>query len=124
MFAAIGIGISVNFAIHALHRTIELVHDYGEDLGAGLAKLFPVTGRALLFNFAAVFFGFAVLGSSQITALREFGLLVATVTLTSFIASVTLLPAMLLVFRPRFLQRPPARKTANGSNDSRHGQHP
>jgi uncharacterized protein len=108
MFAAIGIGISVNFAIHALHRTIELVHDYEEDLEAALIKLFPVTGRALLFNCAATCLGFSVLMSSQISALRDFGLLVAAVTLTSFVASVTALPALLLVFRPRFL-RPGAR---------------
>lgn len=104
MFAAIGIGISVNFAIHTLHRTVELVRDYGEDLGVALTKLFPATGRALFFNFAAVFFGFAVLMTSQINALIDFGFLVAVATLISFISSVTMLPAMLLVFKPRFLE--------------------
>ena len=103
MFAAIGIGISVNFAIHTLHRTIEMVRDYGEDLEVALTRLFPATGRALLFNFAAVFFGFSVLMTSQISALQDFGFLVAVVTLTSFVASVTLLPALLLVFKPKFL---------------------
>lgn len=106
MFAAIGIGISVNFAIHTLHRTIEMVRDYGEDLDVALTKLFPATGRALLFNFAAVFFGFSVLMTSQISALQDFGFLVAVVTLTSFVASVTLLPALLLVFKPKFLTPP------------------
>lgn len=104
MFAAIGIGISVNFAIHTLHRTLELVHDYDETLDSALTKLFPVTGRALFFNFASVFFGFSVLMSSQISALQDFGFLVATVTLTSFIASVTSLPALLLVLKPKFLR--------------------
>lgn len=104
MFAAIGIGISVNFAIHTLHRTVELVRDYREELPVALTKLFPATGRALLFNFAAVFFGFSVLLSSQIRALTDFGFLVALATAISFIASVTTLPAMLLLFRPRFLE--------------------
>ena len=41
--------------------------------------------------------------TSQISALQDFGFLVAVVTLTSFVTSVTLLPALLLVFNPKFL---------------------
>jgi uncharacterized protein len=104
MFAAIGIGISVNFAIHTLSRTIELVRDYGEDISLAMTQLFPSTGRALLFNFAAVSFGFMVLTTSQISALQDFGFLVAVVTFTSFIASITILPALLIVTKPKFLE--------------------
>lgn len=104
MFAAIGIGISVNFAIHTLSRTLELVRDYGEEINRAMTQLFPSTGRALFFNFAAVAFGFMVLTTSQISALQEFGFLVAVVTLTSFIASVTILPALLILTKPRFLE--------------------
>ena len=104
MFAAIGIGISVNFAIHTLHRTIELVRDYREDLPVALPKLFSATGRALFFNFAAVFLGFSVLMTSQIGALQDFGFLVAVATFMSFVTSVTLLPALMLVFKPAFLK--------------------
>lgn len=111
MFAAIGIGISVNFAIHTLHRTIELVRDYGEDTKRAMTQLFPSTGRALLFNFAAVFFGFAVLMTSEISALQDFGALVAVVTLSSFVTSVTLLPALLVTLNPGFL-RPVKREQA------------
>lgn len=112
MFAAIGIGISVNFAIHTLHRTIELVHDYGETITLAMTQLFPSTGRALLFNFAAVFFGFGVLMTSQISALQDFGAMVAVVTLSSFISSVTLLPALLIVLKPGFLKPPESKRTA------------
>lgn len=108
MFASIGIGISVNFAIHTLHRTMELVRDYGEDIGVAMTKLFPSTGRALLFNFAAVFFGFGVLMFSQVITLFNFGLLISIAVLISFIASITLLPAMLILINPKFLQ--PKRK--------------
>ncbi len=103
MFAALGIGISVNFAIHTLDRTLELVRDYHDDLPHALRQLFPSTGRALLFNFACVFFGFGVLLTSHVPPLTEFGILVAVAVAISFIASITLLPAMLLVFRPSFL---------------------
>ena len=103
MFAALGIGISVNFAIHTLDRTLELVRDYHNDLEHALRHLFPSTGRALLFNFACVFFGFGVLLTSQVPPLKSFGILVAVAVAISFIATITLLPAMLLVFRPSFL---------------------
>jgi len=103
MFAAIGIGISVNFAIHTLDRTLELVRDYNDDLEHALRFLFPSTGRALLFNFLCVFFGFGVLFTSRVPPLTSFGLLVAVAVAISFVASITLLPAMLLVFRPVFL---------------------
>jgi hypothetical protein len=103
MFAALGIGISVNFAIHTLDRTLELVRDYHNDLEHALRHLYPSTGRALLFNFACVFFGFGVLLTSQVPPLKSFGILVAVAIAISFIATITLLPAMLLVLRPSFL---------------------
>lgn len=104
MFASIGIGISVDFAIHTLHRTIELTRDYEEELPEALTKLFPSTGRALFFNFSAVCFGFGVLMTSQIDALKDFGFLVGVATFISFVASITTLPALLLVLRPKFLE--------------------
>lgn len=115
MFAAIGIGISVNFAIHTLHRTIELVRDYEEDISVAMTQLFPSTGRALFFNFASMFFGFSVLMTSQVNALNEFGFLVAVATLISFVASITTLPALLLAFRPGFLT--PSRKKAKTAEE-------
>jgi uncharacterized protein len=115
MFAALGIGISVNFAIHTLDRTLELVRDYHDDLPHALRYLFPSTGRALLFNFGCVFFGFGVLLTSQVPPLTAFGILVAVAVAISFIASTTLLPAMLLVFQPAFLKD--GREAANHASE-------
>ncbi len=105
MFAAIGIGLSVDFAIHTLHRARELVPYYESDLQAALAELFPTTGRALLFNFSCVFLGFSVIITSHIRALSDFGTLVAIATVISFIASITTLPALLVVFKPKFFAK-------------------
>lgn len=102
MFAAIGIGLSVDFAIHTLHRAKELVPYYESDLREALAELFPTTGRALLFNFSCVCLGFSVMITSHIRALSDFGLLVAIATVISFVASITTLPALLVVFKPKF----------------------
>ena len=102
MFSAIAIGLSIDFAIHALDRLRELVRARGFGDHA-LIELYPSTGRALLFNFVAVGGGFAVLISSDVPALGKFGALVAVAVSTAFIASMTLLPALVKVLKPRFL---------------------
>ncbi len=110
MFAAIGIGISVNFAIHTLERMLERVKLRGNSLEDALRGLYPTTGRALLFNFSCVFLGFGILATSQVPPLNEFGVLVAVALVMSFLTSITVLPALLLVVRPRFAQESARRR--------------
>jgi hydrophobe/amphiphile efflux-3 (HAE3) family protein len=94
MFAAIAIGLGVDFAIHTVDRMRELMNNDHEDLDRRLAELFPTTGRALFFNFAAIALGFGVLVSSDVPPLIKFGSLVAVAISTAFVASMTMLPAL------------------------------
>lgn len=103
MSAAIAIGIGVDFAVHALDRLILLAGDRAKSLDEAIEDLFPTTGRALLFNFLTVFFGFGVLISSQVPGLIRFGSLVAVAVSASFIASMTVLPALVKLLPPSFL---------------------
>lgn len=102
MFSAIAIGLSIDFAIHALDRIRELVREEGFTDEA-LLKLYPSTGRALFFNFVALALGFGVLLTSDVPPLVKFGGLVALAVSVAFIASLTLLPALVKVLKPRFL---------------------
>ncbi len=104
MFAAIAIGLGVDFSIHALDRLKELVarHGFGDE---AILKLFPNTGRALLFNFIAVGLGFAVLTASDVPPLVRFGSMVAVAVATAFLAALTVLPALVKLMRPAFLVR-------------------
>ncbi|HHJ39111.1 MAG: hypothetical protein AXA67_11265 [Methylothermaceae bacteria B42] len=102
MFAAIAIGLGVDFSIHTLERLQTLIRK-GNTLDQAIANLYPSTGRALLFNFAALALGFGVLSTSKVVVLQEFGLLVAVAIATSFLTSMTLLPALVKVLRPRFM---------------------
>jgi len=104
MFSAIAIGLSVDFAIHALDRIRELVREHGFTDDA-LIELFPTTGRALLFNFIAVAGGFGVLVSSDVPPLILFGALVAVAVSVAFLVAMTVLPALVKLIRPRFLMR-------------------
>ena len=106
MFAAIAIGLSVDFSIHSLERLRELGRQTHRPTAEALAELFPTTGRALLFNLAAVALGFGVLCLSDVPPLIRFGGLVALAVSTAFIASVTLLPALVLLLKPASIIAP------------------
>ncbi|MGR9074129.1 MAG: efflux RND transporter permease subunit [Gammaproteobacteria bacterium] len=102
MFAAIAIGLGVDFSIHTLERLHNQTRRQGQTIEQAILNLYPATGRALLFNFAALALGFGVLAVSKVVILQDFGLLVAVAIATSFLCSMTLLPALVKVIRPRF----------------------
>lgn len=108
-FASIAIGITVNFSIHELDRLVHLVKEQDMPLDEALLKMFATTGRAVFFNFLCLILGIASLTLSQLPPLQWFGILLSSALLVGFVASLVLLPAMLLVFRPRFL-KPPEQK--------------
>lgn len=102
MFASVAIGLGVDFAIHTIERLKTILKDSQESTKDLLTKLYPTTGRALLFNYLAIAFGFGVLISSKVVPLNNFGIIVVLAVSMSFIASLTLIPAIVLFFKPRF----------------------
>jgi len=102
MFSAVAIGLGVDFAIHTIDRIKSLYQKTGV-IKASLVSFYPSTGRALFFNLLALALGFGVLISSKVVPLNNFGLIVALSVTTSFLVSMTLLPAMFLLFKPRFI---------------------
>ena len=105
MFAAISIGLGVDFSIHTIERLQMLLRNTQLSMDEAILKLYPSTGRALLFNFAALALGFGVLTTSKVVVLHEFGVLVAVAIATSFLFSMTVLPALVKVFNPGFLRQ-------------------
>ena len=106
MFASVAIGLGVDFAIHTIDRIKHIFSTYtSAAFDEGIAQLFPTTGRALFFNFLAIALGFAVLMSSEVVPLFRFGAIVALSVSVSFLASITLLPALIKVLRPAFINR-------------------
>ena len=103
MFAAIAIGLGIDFSIHTLDRMKELIMSRQGNYDERLADLFPSTGRALFFNFAALTLGFLVLSISEVPPLIRFGMLVAVAVTASFTASMTILPAVGKLLKPAFL---------------------
>lgn len=103
MFAAIAIGTGVDFAIHTIDRLKTLMGQEDKSIEEAFAVMFPSTGRALLFNFSAVLLGFGLLLTSHVPPLIRFGALITVSIATSFVASLTVLPAWIQLTRPSFL---------------------
>ena len=104
MFAAIAIGLGVDFAVHTVERLVVLIKDKGHTIDEAITRLYPSTGRALFFNFLALALGFGVLISSEVVPLIRFGTLVAVAVSVSFLASMTVLPALIKVIEPNFVK--------------------
>ena len=102
MFASVAIGLGVDFAIHTIDRMRQACA-LNPDVDQALASLYPHTGRALLFNLLAISLGFGVLLLSKVVPLSLFGMIVGLAVLTSFILSLTLLPALIKELKPRFI---------------------
>ncbi len=103
MFAAIAIGIGVDFAVHTVDRLKYLLNEKALPIKQAYQEFYKSAGRALLFNFLALALGFSVLMTSSVPPLSQFGFLVAVAVSVSFIGSLTLLPALIYLIRPKFL---------------------
>ncbi|MFT5593334.1 MAG: putative RND superfamily exporter protein [Oceanicoccus sp.] len=110
MFASIAIGLGVDFSIHTIDRIRELLRNSNateelknKNIDVIIARLYPSTGRALLFNFIALACGFGVLIASSVVPLNEFGSIVVVAVVGSFLCSMTLLPALIKLTKPDFI---------------------
>src|SRR5688572_26695544 len=110
MFAAVAIGLGIDLAIHMVARARK-AERMGLDTDAAIAYVYRSTGRAVLFNAAAVGLGFGILTLSAAPPIRMFGILVATAIVGAFVAALTVLPALLKVIGGRAAH--PQRRTTD-----------
>lgn len=108
MFAAISVGVGVDFAIHLVDRIRLALHACNDDLGEATATAMPGTSRACFFNAMALGLGFAVLLTSELPTLQRFGGLVTVAAFASFLAALFIVPALFAV-RDRLRRGEPRR---------------
>jgi len=97
--AAITIGIAVDNGIHYIYRFREEYgknHDYIKTLHICHATI----GKAVLYTTATVIFGFSILVLSNFIPTIYFGVLTALAMLIALLAALTLLPKLIVVFKP------------------------
>ncbi|MEM8981753.1 MAG: outer membrane lipoprotein-sorting protein [Pseudomonadota bacterium] len=95
MFAAIAIGVGVDFGVHLVDRVIQKDNLRGAALADHLHATLAPTARACFFNSAALGLGFAVLMTSHLPTLQRFGALVAVAAVSSYIVALILVPALI-----------------------------
>ncbi len=103
MFASVAIGLGIDFSIHTIDRIKTLVASGHTHISDILHQLYSSTGRALFINYLAIACGFGVLTLSQVVPLNEFGAIVVLAVTMSFLASMTLLPALIVATKPGFI---------------------
>jgi predicted RND superfamily exporter protein len=104
MMASLCVGIGIDYAIHYMEA---YKREYRAAGGKGnfLYKTFSSSGRAIFINAMSVGAGFAVLIFSQFIMLKDLGLLIAFTMGTSALVSLSVIPVLLTVFKPKFIYR-------------------
>ena len=111
MVGAVAVCVGIDYTIHCLEAyKREYIADRKSDSNAAspasgsfLRRVFFSSGKAIIINAVSVGVGFAVMILSRFTMLADFGLLIALTMFSSALVSLTVLPALLAVFKPKFI---------------------
>ena len=103
--ASIGIGVGVDYSIYVLSRIIEEYQRY-RDLNKAIPVALRTTGKAVTFT-ATTLVGGVILWyfMSSLRFQAEMGLLLALIIFINMVLTLVLLPALVYVFKPKFLER-------------------
>ncbi len=103
LISAMAVGIGADYAIYLIYRLREELAR-GFDEAAAVSAALTTAGKAILFVASAVAGGYGVLIFSYGFFVHMwFAILIATAMLVSALAALTVLPSLLLIFRPRFV---------------------
>ncbi|MDR2314645.1 MAG: MMPL family transporter [Spirochaetaceae bacterium] len=97
MIASLAVGIGIDYTIHYMEA---FKREYPRH---GIKASFAVSGKAIIINALSVGAGFGVLIFSRFNMLKDFGLLIALTMAASSLISLTLIPALLLTWKPKFI---------------------
>jgi predicted RND superfamily exporter protein len=104
MVSSIAIGIGIDYAIHFISRFRREMRS-GGTVEDALQMTIQTTGRGIAYNALALALGFAVLLFSSFKGTSNFGLLIAMTMVISALSAFTIIPAILVAWKPRFLTR-------------------
>ena len=103
MTAAMVIGIGDDYTIHLVHRYRELVRAGVTATTEIIGRTLASTGTTICLDAGVVMAGFGVLMCSQFSPNFYLGSMVALTLGACVLVTLTVLPALLTVVRPRFL---------------------
>ena len=97
--AAIGVGLSDDDTIHYIHRFKHEVENTGSYLSA-LRRSHSSIGQAIYYTTVTLVIGFSILALSNFIPIIYFGLFTVLAITVALLASLTLLPQLLVLFKP------------------------
>ena len=106
MFAAIALGVGVDFAIHLVDGLHKSMIEHDGDLFTVVQQTLAPIARACFFNSTALGIGFAVLLISDLPTLIRFGGLITVASFSSFFAALLFVPALFTVEKAILGHRP------------------
>jgi hypothetical protein len=101
-YTSMGVSLGADFAIYLLFRLREELQI--QPMRDALRETMRTSGRAIFFVASAIAAGYATLLVSDFVLWRQLGAYVALIMATSALATLTVLPALVLIVRPRFLR--------------------
>jgi predicted RND superfamily exporter protein len=104
-FTAMGVSIGADFAIYLLFRIREEMHRAGS-LEEAVRQALQTSGKAIFFVSSAVGLGYLVLPFAGFSLWTRLGILTTTLIVASAVATIAVVPAVILTLRPRFLTQP------------------
>ncbi len=105
VISAMVVGLGADYAIYLVYRLREELQQ-GRDEAMAVRVTLTTAGKATLFVASAVAGGYGLLALSWGFNIHIwFAILIVSATLTSCLAALTLLPSLILTFRPRFIFR-------------------
>lgn len=102
LVGSISIGIGIDYSIHFVSRFRRELKNGVTELDA-LDKTLETTGKAIVINMITVMMGFLVLLLADLVPLQRFGSLIAITMIGSGVGAMTLLPAIILLTKPGFI---------------------
>jgi predicted RND superfamily exporter protein len=99
---AMGVSIGADFAIYLIFRIREEGKG-GTPLGAAVRASLQTSGKAILFVSSAIALGYMVLPFSGFSIWTRLGVLTALIVGVSALATLTVIPSLALLVKPRFL---------------------
>ncbi|UCF10838.1 MAG: MMPL family transporter [Candidatus Bipolaricaulota bacterium] len=102
--ASMAIGVGIDYAIHFTERHRRELAS-GRSSKEALEETLRTEGKAISYNALAVGLGFAVFFASSFRALANVGMLVSLTMFVSAVASFTIVPGLLVLWRRQITQR-------------------
>lgn len=115
--SALTVSIGADYAVYVLYRFREEARK-DDDIKIQAERVLMSTGKAVFYVSSAIAAGFAILVPTGLSYYRQLGGLVSSSMVLSSLAAVTLLPALVVQFKPGFITQMSGREADKGTGAS------